>query len=253
MKITFLGTGTSNGVPVIGCECSVCKSNDPKDKRLRSSVLIEKSGRNILIDVTPDFREQMMNLSFQKIDGILISHEHYDHVGGLDDLRPFGQFGEIDIYAEQNVSIALKNRLPYCFTPKKYSGIPNIKITEIDLAPFLIDEVEIIPIRVMHFNLPILGFRISNFAYLTDVKAISEDELHKLKGLDVLVVSALRKTDHISHQNLEQAINLIHKIKPKKAYLTHLSHEMGLHSVENKQLEEGISIAYDGLEVTINS
>ncbi len=251
MKITFLGTGTSNGVPVIGCECSVCKSKNPKDKRLRSSVLIEQSGKNILIDVTPDFREQMINLSFQKIDGILITHEHYDHVGGLDDLRPFGQFGEIDIYAEQNVSQALINRLPYCFAPKKYAGIPNIKITEIDCTPFYIDEIEIIPIRVMHFNLPIVGFRISNFAYLTDVKTIPEEELLKLKGLDILVVSALRKTDHISHQNLEQAIDLIHKISPKKAYLTHLSHQMGLHDVEDKKLEEGISIAYDGLEVTI--
>lgn len=251
MKITFLGTGTSNGVPVIGCECLVCKSKDPKDKRLRSSVLIEESGKNILIDVTPDFREQMMNLSFQKIDGILITHEHYDHVGGIDDLRPFGRFGELDIYAEQNVSQALQNRLPYCFAPKRYAGIPNINITEIDLSPFYINNVEIIPIRMMHFNLPILGFRIANFAYLTDVKTIQEEELAKLKDLDILVISALRKTEHISHLNLEQAIDLIHKINPKKAYLTHLSHQMGLHSVENNELEEGIYIAYDGLELII--
>ena len=251
MKITFLGTGTSNGVPVIGCECSVCKSKDSKDKRLRSSILIERSGKNLLIDVTPDFREQMMNLSFQKIDGVLITHEHYDHVGGIDDLRPFGRFGELDIYAEQNVSQALQNRLPYCFTPKKYGGIPNINIKEIDCIPFFINDIEVIPIRVMHFNLPILGFRISNFAYLTDVKTIPEEELDKLKDLDILVVSALRKSEHISHLNLEQAIDLIHKINPKKAYLTHLSHQMGLHEEENNELEEGVSIAYDGLEIFI--
>ena len=251
MKITFLGTGTSNGVPVIGCECSVCKSKDSKDKRLRSSILIEKSGENILIDVTPDFREQMMTLSFQKIEGILITHEHYDHVGGIDDLRPFGRFGELDIYAEENVSQALQNRLPYCFAPKRYAGIPNINIKEIDSTPFLINNVEIIPIRVMHFNLPIFGFRIANFAYLTDVKTIPEEEFNKLKDLDTLVISALRKSDHISHLNLEQAIDLIHKIKPKKAYLTHLSHQMGLHGEESKELEKGIYIAYDGLEVTI--
>lgn len=251
MKITFLGTGTSNGVPVLGCECTVCKSKNPKDKRLRSSVLIEKADKQILIDVTPDFREQMMNLPFRKISGVLISHEHYDHVGGIDDLRPFGKFGEIDIYAEQNVSQALRNRLPYCFASQKYAGIPNLKITEIDCTPFHIDAIKIIPIRVMHFNLPILGFRISNFAYLTDVKTLPDDEFNKLKDLDILVVSALRKSEHISHQNLDQATELIHKIKPKKAYLTHLSHQMGLHSVVNKELEENISIAYDGMEVRI--
>lgn len=251
MKITFLGTGTSFGVPVLGCQCAVCKSKDPKDKRLRSSVLIEKSGKQILIDVTPDFREQMMRLPFRKIDGVLISHEHYDHVGGMDDLRPFGRFGEIDIYAEQNVSHALHNRLPYCFAPQKYAGIPNLKIIEIDCTPFKIDEIEIIPIRVMHFNLPILGFRISNFAYLTDVKTIPDEELHKLKDLDILVVSALRRSEHISHQNLDQAIELIYKINPQKAYLTHLSHQMGLYNDINKELEKDIFFAYDGMEVRI--
>lgn len=251
MKITFLGTGTSTGVPEVGCECIVCKSKNKKDKRLRSSILIEKGNTRILVDVTPDFREQMMGVPFQKIDGVLVSHEHYDHVGGMDDLRPFGRFGEIDIYAEENVSQSLHRRMPYCFMTNKYAGIPNLTIKEIDCNPFRIANIEIVPIRVMHYKLPILGFRIGDFAYLTDVKTIPDEELKKLKGLDVLVVSALRKKEHISHQTLDQAIGLIHKIEPQKTYLTHLSHQMGLHNAVEKELENGVSIAYDGLEIII--
>lgn len=252
MKITFLGTGTSNGVPEIGCECIVCKSANAKDKRLRSSVLIEKGETRILIDVTPNFREQIMDIPFKKIDGVLISHEHYDHVGGMDDLRPFGRFGKIDIYAEKNVSDALKDRIPYCFLSRKYAGLPNLEITEInETEPIWINDVEIIPIRVMHYKLPILGFRIGGFAYLTDVKTVPEEELRKLEDLDLLVVSALRKTEHISHQTLDQALDLIHIINPKKTYLTHLSHQMGLHNEVEQELQASISIAYDGLVVHV--
>lgn len=251
MKITFLGTGTSTGVPEIGCECIVCKSKDSKDNRLRSSVLIEVNDKRILIDATPDFRAQMMKLPFRKLDGVLISHEHYDHVAGLDDMRPFGQFGEIDIYAEMKVSKALKSRIPYCFMPVQYAGIPNLRVIEISTKPFKIEDVDIIPIRVMHHNLPILGFRIGDFAYLTDVKTVPEDELHKLEDLKILVVSALRKSKHVSHQNLDQAIDLTHKINPEMTYLTHLSHQMGLHNVIEQELEKSISIAYDGLEIDI--
>ena len=251
MKITFLGTGTSTGVPEIGCECIVCKSKDSKDNRLRSSVLIEVNDKRILIDATPDFRAQMMKLPFRKLDGVLISHEHYDHVGGLDDMRPFGQFGEIDIYAEKNVSKALKSRIPYCFMPVQYAGIPNLRVIEITTKPFMIEDIEIIPIRVMHHNLPILGFRIGDFAYLTDVKTVPEEELHKLGDLKILVVSALRKSKHISHQNLDEAIDLIHKINPEMTYLTHLSHQMGLHSVTEQELESSTFIAYDGLKIEL--
>ena len=251
MKITFLGTGTSTGVPQIGCECVVCTSGNIKDKRLRSSVLIEIGDTRILIDVTPDFREQMLNLSFQKINGILVSHEHYDHVGGMDDLRPFGRFGEIDVYAEKNVSQALRLRIPYCFMPNKYVGVPNLNLREISTTPFLIENIEIIPIRVLHYKLPILGFRIGSFAYLTDVKSLPDEELGKLNDLDVLVVSALRKSEHISHQNLDQAIDLIHKVNPKRAYLTHLSHEMGLHNEVENQLDKDIKIGFDGLVITL--
>ena len=174
MKVTFLGTGTSKGVPEIGCGCRVCRSDNEKDRRLRSSVLIETKGKRILIDATPDFREQMMGVPFEKIDGVLITHEHYDHVGGLDDMRPFEQFGDIDIYVEGNVGDALRRRIPYCFTPSGYGGVPKLQLKEIDCTAFEVEGIEVVPIRVYHHRLPILGYRIGGFAYLTDVKTITE-------------------------------------------------------------------------------
>lgn len=253
MIVNFLGTGTSTGVPEIGCTCKVCKSTDSNDSRLRASIQIKTGNKNILIDCSPDFRQQSMQIPFERIDGILITHEHYDHVSGIDDLRPFSRHGSVSLYVEPNVESALKSRLPYCFTEKKYKGVPDIELCRISkLQPFHIGEVEIIPIRVMHYKLPILGFRIDNFAYLTDVKTIPQEELSKLKSLEVLVLNALRIDDHISHLNLEQAIDLAKTINAKTTYFTHMSHQIGLHSQIERLLPYNMHFAYDNLQISID-
>ncbi len=252
MKVRFLGTGTSTGVPQIGCNCEVCKSADNRDKRLRSSVRIEVDGKVLLIDCTPDFRQQMMNVPFVKIDGLLLTHEHYDHVGGIDDLRPFSRFGSVNLYMEEHLENVIKERIPYCFAPKKYGGIPNIRINRINVNDvFDVEGIKVTPIRVMHYKLPIIGFRIKDFAYLTDVKSIPESEYEKLKGLNTIVISALRKTEHISHQTLDEALSVSEKIAPKRTYFSHLSHEMGLHEKIEKQLPQNTHFAYDGLEIEV--
>ena len=250
MKIRFLGTGTSTGVPQIGCRCEVCLSGDTHDKRLRSSVRIEVGDALLIIDCTPDFRQQMMHLPYRKIDGYLFTHEHYDHVGGIDDLRPFSRFGPVDLYMEERTEKAIRERMSYCFGPYHYTGVPDLNIKGIRPGlDFYIGSLRVTPIRVMHYKLPILGFRLGNFAYLTDVKTIPAEELSKLQGLDTLVVSALRKTEHISHQTLGEALELVREIKPRAAFLTHISHEMGLHGQVEKELPQNTWLAYDGLEV----
>lgn len=252
MNVKFFGTGTSTGVPQIGCRCKVCRSTDTKDKRLRCSIRIEVDGRVLMVDCTPDFRQQLLSEPFRKIDGILFTHEHYDHVGGIDDLRPFSVFGTVDLYMESRLEDALKERMPYCFAEHRYAGVPELTIHHIEAdQDFEVGPIAVTPIRVMHYKLPILGFRIRNFAYLTDIKTIEESELKKLEGVDILVVSALRKTEHISHQTLQQALELIARVKPRAAYLTHLSHEMGLHAEVEKELPSHVSIAYDGLEIIV--
>lgn len=250
MKVKFLGTGTSTGVPEIGCQCEVCTSTDKKDRRLRASVLLNVEGKRLLIDCGPDFREQMLDLPFAPIDGVLLTHEHYDHVGGIDDLRPFCRFGDIEIYTNDITAQSLKIRMPYCFKEQKYPGVPNINLHTVPLQhPFLCAGIEVQPIRVMHYLLPIYGYRIGDFAYLTDVKNIPEEEFSKLKNLDTLVISALMQTEHISHQTLSEALKNIEKIAPRRAYLIHMNHHFGLHQQMQKQLPPNVYIAYDGLEI----
>lgn len=208
-------------------------------------------GKNILIDCGPDFREQMLKVDFLPIDGVLLTHEHYDHVGGIDDLRPFCKFGDVQLYAEDYVADALRDRIPYCFIDHKYPGVPEIVLHDIENKPFRVEGVDVQPVRLMHALLPIFGYRIGNFAYLTDLKTIPEEEYDKLQGLDVLVMNALRIKEHISHQNLEQALEQAKRIGAKRTYFTHLSHHMGLHAEVEKLLPEGIFLPYDGLEIEL--
>jgi phosphoribosyl 1,2-cyclic phosphate phosphodiesterase len=248
MELLFLGTGTSTGVPQISCKCAVCTSSDLKDKRLRASVLITKGENRILIDCGPDLRQQLLTNNVNKLSGILLTHDHYDHVGGLDDIRPLG---DSNVYGEKNVLNTIMRIMPYCFSEKKYPGIPLINLHEIDESSFKINNLEIQPIRVMHHKLPVLGFRIGNLAYLTDVKTIGDESIDLLKNLDVLVLNALRPNSHFSHLSLDEALNLAETIKAKETYFTHMSHDMGLHQQVNQLLPEHIQLAYDGLKINI--
>ena len=253
MKIRFLGTGTSTGNPEIGCRCEVCTSTDMRDWRFRASILVDMDGKKILIDCGPDFRMQMLKVleteNCMDLEGVLLTHEHYDHVGGLDDLRIFCRKGALPVYAEDYVTEAIRSRLSYAFEKYKYPGIPNLVLNPVSNQPFFISGIKIIPIRLMHGYLPIFGYRIDNFAYLTDLKTIPEKEFEKLQDLDILIINALRIKEHIAHQNLQQALQTIEKINPRQAYLTHVSHHFGLHSFMERNLPENIFIAYDGLVI----
>lgn len=252
-QVTILGSGTSQGVPVIACDCEVCQSSDPKDKRLRTSVMLEIDGKVFIIDTGPDFRQQMLTHHVSNLTAILFTHEHKDHVAGLDDVRAFNfkLKKHIDVYAEQKVQDALKQEYAYIFAENKYPGVPRINMHLLTNEPLIIEGLPITPIRLNHYKLPILGFRIGDFAYLTDVKTIPDEEMGKLKNLHTLVITALRKEEHISHMNLDEALDVVNRVSPKTTYLTHLSHKFGLHEVEEKLLPDHVKIAYDGLEIEV--
>ena len=253
IKITFLGTGTSQGIPVINCNHPVCFSKDKKDNRLRTSIALEWDNYRYIVDCGPDFRYQMLRAKINKIDGILFTHEHADHTSGLDDIRPFSfQMGAVPIFAQHRVIENLTKRFDYIFVEaNKYPGAPSVVVNEIDDKPFYLNNLKVTPIQVLHNKLPVVGFKFEKVAYLTDVKTIDENELQKLLNLDVLIINALRIKPHKSHLNLEEALVIVEKLQPKKAYLTHISHLMGFHAVVEKSLPKNVFLAYDQLEIEV--
>jgi len=252
-RLTFLGTGTSQGVPVIGCSCEVCKSEESRDKRLRSSVIFENNECNLLIDAGPDFRQQLLRENISNLDGILLTHEHKDHTGGLDDVRAINYIKRkvVSVYCEKRVLDSLKREYSYAFDDLKYPGAAEFDVRIIGNSPFSINGTKITPIRVYHYKLPVLGFRIGNIAYITDANYIPEDEFDKLTGLDVLVINTVRRERHISHFSLEEAIAVGKKTGAKMCYLTHLSHQIGKHSDLADSLPCGVMPAYDGLKISV--
>jgi len=253
LTITFLGTGTSSGVPMIGCSCNVCTSTNNKDKRLRSSILVESDTTTIVVDTTPDFRYQMLRTHTKNLDAVLFTHPHKDHIAGLDDVRAFNFFSKhpMNIYANTLTEEALRRDFYYAFSDNKYPGTPNLIIHTIDTTPFTIGNIPIQPILVWHIKMPVFGFKFGNFAYITDANKIDENEKDKIKGVKVLVINALRNEKHISHFTLNEAIALATELKVEKAYFTHISHQLGTHEQINKQLPSNMQLAYDGLQLSI--
>lgn len=254
MKITFLGTGTSQGVPVIACDCNTCLSSDEHDKRLRTSLLLETEDTTLVIDAGPDFRQQMLREHITRLDAILLTHEHKDHIAGLDDVRAFNYKSQdaIDIFSEERVQKVLKKDYSYVFSEYQYPGIPKMRLNPIPDEGFTVKKLQIVPVRVFHYRLPVYGFRIGNFAYITDANYIPEESKERLYGVKYLVVNALRKEKHISHFSLREAVDFIREISPKKAFITHISHQMGLHKDVSKELPSEIILAYDGLSLSWN-
>lgn len=254
MKITLLGTGTSQGVPVVGCDCEVCRSTDPRDNRLRTSAFVEVEGVRLLIDAGPDLRQQLLRNNITRVDAVLVTHEHKDHLAGLDDIRPvyFRQKRPMDIYAMQRVLQVIRKDYDYAFKENPYPGAPAFQLHPIRYNKFHVQNVEIQPIQVRHLTLPILGYRIGPFAYITDASFVADSEMELLQDLDLLVVNALHHDKHYSHFNLEQALQFVEKLNPKRAFLTHSSHHMGLYSDVEKMLPPHVTLGYDGLQATID-
>jgi phosphoribosyl 1,2-cyclic phosphate phosphodiesterase len=256
MKIiaTVLGSGTSQGVPLIACNCLVCNSNNEKDKRLRSSIKIEVENKTFVIDSGPDFRQQMLRSKTKQLNALIFTHEHKDHIAGMDDIRAFNYVNKsaIDVYATDRVEDALKREYAYIFSDEKYPGIPEINLINIENKPFSVQDVEVIPIQVYHYKLPVLGFRFGDFTYITDANFINDDEKEKIKGSKVLIVNALRREQHISHFTLEEAIALGQELQVPQIYFTHISHQLGLHNEVEKELPPGFHLAYDGLEIVVD-
>jgi phosphoribosyl 1,2-cyclic phosphate phosphodiesterase len=254
MKITLLGTGTSQGVPVVGCQCEVCRSTDPRDNRLRTAAFVEVDGVNLLIDAGPDLRQQLLRENITRVDAVLVTHEHKDHLAGLDDIRPvyFRQKKPMDIYAMPRVLNVIRKDFDYAFKEHPYPGAPAFELHPVRRDKFSVGGVEIQPIQVRHLTLPILGYRVGSFAYITDASFVAESEMARLQGLEVLVVNALHLEKHYSHFNLEQALQFIDIVKPKRAYLTHSSHHIGLYADVAKMLPPNVTLGYDGLQTTID-
>ena len=253
MKVTFLGSGTSQGVPVIGCDCEVCRSLDYRDKRLRSSVHVEAEGKSFVIDTGPDFRQQMLREGIKKLDAVLFTHSHKDHIAGLDDVRAYNfiQMKSMPIYGTRALHDQLKTEFYYAFSDERYPGIPQLDLVEIDERPFTINGLTVTPLPVMHLRMPVLGFRIGNFSYITDANYIPDETLEKLKGTQALVLNALQREKHVSHFNFEEAIAMAKKIGAPKTYFTHISHKLGTHKKVEKELPESIALGFDGMTIEL--
>lgn len=253
MKVTFLGTGTSTGVPVVACNCEVCTSNDPRDKRYRTSVMLSYGSSNIVIDCGPDFRIQMLKHKVEDIDAVLFTHAHRDHIAGLDDIRAFNYIlhKTIDIYGSQLTLDAIKIQFPYIFKPGRYFGAPQLNLFPITEMPFSIGEFNFLPIQVMHQEMKVFGYRIADFTYITDANYISPAELDKVRGSKVVVINALRNSRHVSHFSLSEALEILDELKPETAYLTHISHFLGKFEPVEQKLPDGVHLAYDGLQIEI--
>ena len=251
IEIEFLGTGTSTGIPQLGCHCDVCRSADPHDRRLRCSSIVRVDGVNLLIDCTPDFREQMLQATDLALDALLVTHSHYDHVGGMDDLRPYCRKTAFPVYAQPGVLKNLRDRIPYCFIDHPYPGVPLFELHPVEEAPFKIKGVEITPLPVMHYRLPILGYRIGGTAYITDANYISQSTMEKLKGLDMLIINALRFEPHLSHFSLSETLEVVRQLSPRRTKLIHMSDGIGLHRETSKLLPESVELAYDGEIISV--